>query len=234
MFGAAATIEQSQQFPVKCGDIFLESLADLTIYCSFCDYKLIALEEFLQHLQNNHLEHNSNQNDKILRVYDKNKLLDEDEVLDEQGMESFIVAEVSEEESFGNDTFQENCDEVECLDIIYETEDNSNDSKYYCIGEESVSSDNYHMNCEEEESLGADFTQENCDEEECLDEYNEEDETATNNEECINNTAKDLNWEIIKDKMETNLNSKVFDWDIETDNESSQDEVSNKVSKINY
>lgn len=118
MLKIASSIDYSQQFPAKCGEIFLQSFADLIIYCSFCDIKVLAMDEFLQHLQNNHFGKNSHNNQQILQDYDE---LEEEEILEEQWLESFKAKDESVPGASAS-AYQENYDEEECLDNYREQE----------------------------------------------------------------------------------------------------------------
>ena len=46
------------QSKTKCGEIYCHSYLDITIYCTFCDIKLFAYDDFLLHLQNVHFDNN--------------------------------------------------------------------------------------------------------------------------------------------------------------------------------
>lgn len=46
------------QSKTKCGEIYCHSYVDFTIYCTFCDIKLFAYDDFVLHLQNVHLDNN--------------------------------------------------------------------------------------------------------------------------------------------------------------------------------
>lgn len=58
MLKLLTTTSLIHQSKTKCGEIYCHSYLDFTIYCTFCDIKLFAYDDFLLHLQNVHCDNN--------------------------------------------------------------------------------------------------------------------------------------------------------------------------------
>lgn len=101
MLKTVQPINLQQKLETKCAEIFCHNYTDLTIYCSFCDIKSFALDDFLLHLQNIHYENNPLMNDKIIDVDPEDNLNDCSE-----------KCELVE----GDDSFS--CHQEECLKIL--------------------------------------------------------------------------------------------------------------------
>lgn len=106
-------LQQKSEF--KCGEIFCHNFTDVTIHCNFCNMKLFALEDFLLHLQNLHLEKSTTKADALTEEYIKIESVETEDI--DKWLDSFPETDVLEQKDNKNFTWPEDCVE-ECSKIL--------------------------------------------------------------------------------------------------------------------